>query len=156
MYYSITRNIKEIKYVLNNLCEDTVVELVKLFGNNYKFKTFCLIRALNKKYIIKLKHTNEPVGLFGLIPQSDDSAGIFLLTTNNLHKGNMITFLKGAKRQIEDWQSEYKLIMDSCYKKNEIIKKWLRLLGFKASIYQNDDFQVYYKGDITVISDQWK
>lgn len=148
MYASISRNTKEIKYVLNNLCDDTVLELVKLFGNGYKFKTFCLIRALNKKYIIKLKHTNEPVGLFGLIPQSNNTAGIFLLTTDNLHKGNLITFLRSAKRQIEDWQSEYKLIMDSCYKKNETIKKWLRLLGFKASVYQDDDFQVYYKGDI--------
>lgn len=148
MYASISRNTKEIKYVLNNLCDDTVLELVKLFGNSYKFKTFCLIRALNKKYIIKLKHTNEPVGLFGLIPQSNNTAGIFLLTTDNLHKGNVITFLRSAKRQIEDWQSEYKLIMDSCYKKNETIKKWLRLLGFKASVYQDDDFQVYYKGDI--------
>lgn len=148
MYASISRNTKEIKYVLNNLCDDTVLELVKLFGNNYKFKTFNIIRALSKKYIIKLKHTNEPVGLFGLIPQSNNTAGIFLLTTDNLHKGNVITFLRSAKRQIEDWQSEYKLIMDSCYKKNETIKKWLRLLGFKASVYQDNDFQVYYKGDI--------
>lgn len=148
MYASISRNTREIKYVLNNLCDDTVLELVKLFGNNYKFKTFNIIRALGKKYIIKLKHTNEPVGLFGLIPQSNNTAGIFLLTTDNLHKGNVITFLKGAKRQIEDWQSEYELIMDSCYKKNETIKKWLRLLGFKASVYQDNDFQVYYKGDI--------
>lgn len=148
MYASISRNTREIKYVLNNLCDDTVLELVKLFGNNYKFKTFNIIRALGKKYIIKLKHTNEPVGLFGLIPQSNNTAGIFLLTTDNLHKGNVITFLKGAKRQIEDWQSEYELIMDSCYKENETIKKWLRLLGFKASVYQDNDFQVYYKGDI--------
>ena len=81
MYASISRNTREIKYVLNNLCDDTVLELVKLFGNNYKFKTFNIIRALGKKYIIKLKHTNEPVGLFGLIPQSNNTAGIFLLIT---------------------------------------------------------------------------
>ncbi len=153
MYASISRNTKEIKYVLNNLCDDTVLELVKLFGNNYKFKAFNLIRALSKKFVIKLKKTNEPVGLFGLIPQSDNTAGIFLLTTDKLHEGNLITFLKGAKKQIEEWQTEYKLIMDSCYKKNETIKKWLILLGFKPSVYQDDSFQVYYKGDIGLYND---
>ncbi len=152
MYSTITRNTREIKYVLNNLCEATAIELEKIFGNNYRFKVYNLIRALAKKYVIKLKKTGEPVGLFGLIPQNNDSAGIFLLTTNNLHKGNIITFLKGAKKQIEDWGLEYKLIMDSCYKQNEIIKKWLILLGFKPSGYQDDDFQVYYKGDIGLYS----
>lgn len=148
MYSAITRNTREIKQVLNNLCDDTVIELVKTFGKDYKRQTFAILRRLSKKYVIRLKQTNEPVGLFGLIPLNDDSAGIFLLTTDNLHKGNLITFLKQAKYQVEVWQEEYKLIMDTCYKKNKTIKKWLRLLGFKPSVYQDDNFQIYYKGNI--------
>ena len=92
MYSAITRNTREIKQVLNNLCDDTVIELVKTFGKDYKRQTFAILRRLSKKYVIRLKQTNEPVGLFGLIPLNDDSAGIFLLTTDNLHKGNLITF----------------------------------------------------------------
>lgn len=150
MYAERIRNLREVRTVLDNLCDDTVLELEKLFGKNYKNKTFQIIRAIKaERYIIKLKNTNEPVGVFGLIPVNDNSGGIFLLTCDNLHKGNLITFLKSARIQTDKWCEQYKLIMDSCYKKNETIKKWLRLLGFKPSEYQDNDFQVYYKGNLS-------
>ena len=146
--YKTKVNEDELRYVINNLCNDTVVELKKMFGDNYKEIVFKEIGQLTTKYLIKLKKKNEPVGTFGLIPQGQASAGIFLLTTNNLHNGNVITFLKCAKKQIEEWLHNYDLIMDRCYKKNLTIQKWLKLLGFKPSKYQDNDFQVYYKGDI--------
>lgn len=148
MYATSSYNFKSVKYVLDNLCNDTSLELKIIFGHNYKLKVFNLIRALSVRYLIRLKKTDEPVGIFGLIPQNENTAGIFLLTTDNLHNGNIITFLRSAKKQINEWSNDYKLIMDSCYKKNETIKKWLKLLGFIPSNYQNDDFQIYYKGNI--------
>ena len=148
MFSEYAENESEINHVIENLCDDTVLELHTMFGDEYK-KIVCEeIRQLTTKYLIKLKETNEPVGLFGLLPQGINSAGVFLLTTDNLHKGNVITFLKRAKQQIDEWFEDYDLIMDRLYKKNQTIKKWLRLLGFKPSEFQNDDFQVYYKGDI--------
>lgn len=148
MYGLIADDTKEIKYVLDNLCNETVSELEIIFGDGYKTKTYNLIKTLSEKFVIKLKKTNEPCGLFGLIPQGENAAGIFLLTTDKLHEGNLITFLKGSKRQIEQWNTKFKLIMDSCSKKNETIKKWLVLMGFKPSHYQDDNFQIYYRGDI--------
>lgn len=148
MYSELAKSEQEIKHVLENLCDDTVLELTKIFGQNYEKDVFNQIKQLTTKYLIKLKSTGEPVGLFGLIPQNTNSAGIFLLTTDKLHNGNVITFLRRAKAQIEQWLNEYDLIMDYCYKKNLTIQKWLRLLGFKPSEYQDNDFQVYYKGNI--------
>ena len=145
--------ISDVETVLDNLCEDTKTELKKIFNSSensdYLCKTFDTIRH-SDIYIIKLRHDNEPVGLYGLIPQDNESAGIFLLTTDNLHKGNIITFLKGARKQIDQWSKEYKLIMDNCYKQNKTIQKWLKLLGFKPSEYQDEDFQIYYRGDISL------
>jgi hypothetical protein len=149
MYCELTHDKDVVFSVLNNLCEDTVIELKAIFGDDYVNKTWVTINK-NKMYLIRLKCSNAPVGLFGLISlkKYKKSAGIFLLTTDDLHKGNMFTFLKCAKKQVDSWADEYDLIMDNCYKKNLKIKKWLKLLNFKPSEYQDDDFQIYYRGNI--------
>ena len=107
-----------VEAVLDNLCEDTKTELKKIYktseDSNYLEQTFQAIKD-SEIFVVKLQKTNEPVGLYGLIPQDNESAGIFLLTTDNLHKGNIITFLKGTKKQVEEWSKTYKLIMDNCY-----------------------------------------
>ena len=148
MYSERLNDTKTVKEVLKNLCTDTKKELIKIFGDNYFSEVYQKIQA-TEIFVIRLKKTNEAVGLFGLIElKKSSTAGIYLLTTDKLHSGNIITFLKGAKKQINLWSKQYNLIMDNLYKKNETIKKWLVLLGFKPSQYQNDDFQIYYKGDI--------
>ncbi len=140
-----------IEAVLNNLCEDTKKELKKIYSENSDYLNSVFEAIKNTDiYLIRLKSNNEPVGIYGLIPQENNSAGIYLLTTDNLHKGNVITFLKQAKKQVNEWLKDYKLIMDNCYKQNETIKKWLTLLGFQPSEYQDEDFQIYFKGDLSL------
>lgn len=149
MYSEKTTNLPEIKKVIDNLCNDTTLELKLIFGSEYHEKIFEAIKNTDN-FIIRLKKTKEPVGLFGLIEFDEYSAGIYLLTTDKLHNGNIVTFIRQAKIQIGLWSEKYKLIMDNCYKQNMIIKKWLKLLGFKPSEYQDKDFQIYYKGDINL------
>ncbi len=140
-----------VEAVLNNLCEDTKKELKKIYSENFDYLNSVFEAIKNTDiYLIRLKSNNEPVGIYGLIPQENNSAGIYLLTTDNLHKGNVITFLKQAKKQVNEWLKDYKLIMDNCYKQNETIKKWLTLLGFQPSEYQDEDFQIYFKGDLSL------
>ena len=148
MYAMYADDKHEIEYVMDNLCDDTVIELKKMFGEDYKQTVINEINKVTDKYVIKLKKTSEPVGLYGFIHVNENAAGIYLLTTANLHKGNIITFLKEAKKQIKIRSKQYGVIMDSLYKKNTVIKKWLKLLGFKPSKYENEDFQIWYKGDI--------
>lgn len=150
MYAEQVKKSKEVSFVLNNLCADTEKELIANFGNDYKNYVINELKRLQRKYfVIKLKANNEPVGIYGLIPVKKRVAGIFLLTTDNLHKGNVIGFLRGCKKQIDLWQKDYDLIMDLQFKENETVKKWLKTLGFQASeLYQNDNFQVYYRGNI--------
>lgn len=143
------RSIHTVEYVLENLHKDTVAELKKKYGEKYALPTFEAIRE-SEIFVIRLKSTREPVGLYGLIEQENNSAGIFLLTCQNLHKGNLITFLKRARKQINEWSEEYKLIMDNCDKNNKTIIKWLTLLGFKPAPYQDEDFQIYFKGDLSL------
>lgn len=142
-------SIQTVEDVLENLCEDTVTELKKIYGKDYIRKTFENIKD-TEIFIIRLKSNNEPVGLYGLIPEGEQSAGIYLLTTKNLHNGNVITFLKEARKQVKKWSEEYKLIMDNCYKQNKTIQKWLSLLGFQPSEYQDNDFQIYFIGDLSL------
>lgn len=146
-------SIQIVEYVLENLCKDTVKELVKIYGKDYLKQTFQAITD-TEIFVIKLKNNNEPVGLYGIIPLENNSAGIYLLTTDNLHKGNIITFIKGARKQVKEWQKQYKLIMDNCYKQNKTIKKWLTLLGFQPSVYQNKNFQIYYIGDLSLYQEE--
>lgn len=153
MYCEKVTNLKEVRHVLEKLNKEAQAELKKLFGNDYKNVAFQIIRAVkNEKYLIRLAKTNEPVGVFGIIPQgvneADKVGGIFFLTTDNLHKGNKIKLLKGAKRQIAIWEKEYSLIMDSCHKDNKTVAKWLHLLGFKPSKFEDNSIQIYYKGNI--------
>lgn len=143
------KSINTVERVLETLHKDTVAELKKKYGESYISQTFEAIRE-SEIFVIRLKSTREPVGLYGLIEVSEKSAGIFLLTSENLHKGNLITFLKEARNQVNEWSKEYKLIMDCCDKQNKTIIKWLTLLGFKPSQYEDEKFQVYYKGDLSL------
>lgn len=151
--YSLTED--NLRFVIDNLCMDAVTELKALFGTFYKVETFDYLKSAKYKYLIRLKSNNEIVGIFGILPQNPDTGGIFLLTTDNIHNGNIITFLRGAKKQIKLWEKDFKLIMDSCYKQNLIVKKWLELLGFKPSEkYQDKYFQIYYKGDLSLFKNE--
>lgn len=147
MYSQKAISVKEIRYVLDRLNPEAVSELKTLFGESYKKNAFQIIRAVTNKHIIKLEKTNEPVGVYGIIPMKQKNiCGIFFLTTENLHKGNKIKLLREAKKQIEIWGTRYETIMDSCHKSSETIKKWLTLLGFKPSGWEDNDIHVYYKG----------
>ncbi len=147
MYSQRATSIKDIRYVLDNLNPEAVYELKTLFGESYKKNAFQIIRATTIKNIIKLKDTNEPVGVYGLIPMKNPKhCGIFFLTTNNLQKGNITKLLREAKKQIAIWETQYETIMDSCHKSSETIKKWLTLLGFKPSGWEDNNIHVYYKG----------
>lgn len=49
MYGLIADDTKEIKYVLDNLCNETVSELEIIFGDGYKTKTYNLIKTLSER-----------------------------------------------------------------------------------------------------------
>lgn len=152
MYQEPLTKLQELKYILERLNKEAIAELKKLLGNDYKNEAFRLIKSNSvEKFVIKLVNTNEPVGLYGIMSanKSSSAAGIFFLSTDNLHKGNKIKLLRGAKKQISVWEKKYKLLMDSCHRDNKTVMKWLSLLGFKPSEFFDDDIQIWYKGDIS-------
>lgn len=147
MYSQPLKKYSDFLKVILNLSPKTEEEVKRLYGSNY---TYALVQELfdTEMHVIKLVENNEPVGVYGVKELKKNSAGIFLLTTDKLHNGNMIKFLREAKKQIILWEQQYDLLMDNCYKRNKTIIKWLTLLGFKPSIYEDNYFQIYYKGNI--------
>ena len=144
-------NKREIEDVLNNLHKKTKEELTLFLGEDYKEKTIDTIFYSKRRYLIKLAD-NSIVGVFGVIEHAKNAAGIFLLTKDKL-QGHKINFIRQAKKVINIWEKEYDLLFDCCYIKNEKIKKWLLMLGFKASEHKINDFRVYYKGNKELISE---
>lgn len=142
---------KEIEDVLDNLHFKTEEELFMSFGIAFKDSILKEIKKTKRKYLIK-KPDGKNAGLFGVIEYNRNAAGIFLLTKNEL-EGYKINFLRQAKRVVDTWAKEYKLLFDCCLEENKKIQKWLLLLGFKPSCYIENGFRMYYKGDVKILAE---
>ena len=148
MYIDYLPEAVEIEVVLNNLSELTKVELIKAFGEDYKNLIINLLPFTKYTYLIKLKADNSAVGMFGLVEETPDRAGIFFLSTDEMYKGNMIKLIRTSKTIVDEWLKEYKVLLDDCHQDNEKVMKWLCLLGFKPTgKIKEGCFFEYYKGD---------
>ena len=148
MYIDYFPEAVEIELVLDNLSELTEKELIKGFGKDYKTKMINILSLSKCIYLIKLKVDNAPVGIFGLIEETKEVAGIFFLSTDGLYQGNMIKLIRESKKVVDEWLKEYKVLLDDCHLKNEKVMRWLCLLGFKPTgEIKEGGFATYYKGD---------
>lgn len=152
MYIDANVSFDETCMLLSKLCNKAKEVLEALYGKDFVSIVANQIIEGPEKAFIRLKSTDEAVGIFGLTDQGDKVGGIFLLTTDNLCKGNMTTLLRGAKKQIREWERSYDLLLDNSCKKNTHIQKWLKLLGFKPSDLQDENFRIYYKGNLSLYS----
>lgn len=151
MYKTDKVQINDIAYVLDNLSELTKDEIVYAFGIDFKNEILPKVYLAKESWLIKLKETDETVGVFGLIEETKDIAGVFFLTTKNLNKGNMIKLLRHAREVVEEWNKKYQLLLDDCFVENEKIVKWLHSLGFKAyPAEETGSFKTFYKGNLQV------
>ncbi len=147
MYIQNNVTFENLVYIVENLCKEAIEELELLFGQSYKTDGLNFLKKIPSENIklIRLKENNEAVAVFGIVAQDENSAGVFFLSTKNLLKGNMITFLKGTKSCIDEWNQGYKILLDSCCKKNKSVIKWLGFLGFVATNEEDENFQIYKK-----------
>lgn len=148
MYVDYLPEAVEIEVVLDNLSELTKAELIKAFGKDYKNSIINLLPFTKYTYLIKLKADNSAVGIFGLIEETPDRAGIFFLSTDEIYKGNMIKLIRTSKAVVDEWLKEYKVLLDDCHLDNEKVMRWLCLLEFKPTgKIKVGNFAEYYKGD---------
>jgi hypothetical protein len=148
MYIDFYPTIKDVEEVLDNLSELTKEEIIKSYGKDYKSKMKNIFCFANWVYLIRLKTDNKPVGIFGLIEETSEIAGIFFLSTDGIYQGNMIKLIRESKKVVDEWLKEYKVLLDDCYLENEKVKRWLHLLGFKPTgEIKEGGFATYYKGD---------
>ena len=133
MYIDYMPETSEILCLLDNLSELTKQELILSFGKNYKDKVINLLSISKCLYLIKSKSNNNAVGMFGLLEEDKKTAGIFFLTSDEIHQGNMIKLLKTSKVVIDEWLEDYEVLLDDCHKENIKVRKWLEFLGFKPN-----------------------
>lgn len=133
MYCVIANDLIEIEEIIEKLSGLTVEEAIIRFGNNWKKEVKTIINLAKEKFVIRLKNSNIPVGVFGLIEESEDVAGIFLLLSEEIKKGNMIHLIRESKKVVDDWSKNYKALLDDCHYENEKIIRWLMMLGFKPT-----------------------
>ena len=148
MYIDFYPSINDVYEVLDNLSELTKEELIKSFGEDYKSKMKNIFCFTTWVYLIRLKTDDRPAGLFGLIEETKEVAGIFFLSTDRIYQGNMIKLIRESKKVVDEWLKEYKVLLDDCYLENKKVMKWLCLLGFKPTgEIKEGGFATYYKGD---------
>ena len=147
MYIDSNVTFPDIIYIVKNLCNKAIDELKILFGESYKVDTLFFLTKISPEDIklIKLKQNKKPTAIFGIVKENEKTAGVFFLSTDDLYKGNMISFLKETREQINKWGKTYEVLLDSCYKKNKSVIKWLNFLGFEATNEEDNNFQIYMK-----------
>lgn len=133
MYCVIADDFIEIEEVIDKLIGLTVEELITRFGFEWKKEVKAIVNLAKEKYVIRLKENDEPVALFGIIEETQDIAGIFLLMSEEIKKGNMIHLIRQSKAIVDDWMKNYKALLDDCHFENEKIIRWLMFLGFKPT-----------------------
>ncbi len=150
MYLDNVNNGDE-EFVLNHLCKDAKKELAILFGDNFQFEVLARLKDVVHKFSIKLKKNDEVVAIFGLLEVEREIAGIYFLSTDNLKEGNFITLLRGSKKQIERWQKDFSLLLDTCLAENLSVINWLKFLGFSKIPTVEGKFELYGRGNLLLV-----
>ena len=134
-----------VEEVIDKLIGLTVEELIIRFGFEWKKEVKAIVNLAKEKYVIRLKENDEPVGLFGIIEETQDVAGIFLLMSEEIKKGNMIHLIRQSKAIVDDWMKDYKALLDDCHFENEKIIRWLMFLGFKPTDEIKDNYFITFQ-----------
>ena len=144
------------KFILNNLREEDLCELITSKGENWFNETLETIKSSNT--IVLFIKTNRgkfvPIAMGGFEPCCDNgkdkTAIVWLLATKYIDKYKFI-FWKELRNYFKQEETKYTILFNFIYKTNFQAKNWLRLLGFKfdnpkpTNIYMPENFEFFYK-----------
>ncbi len=148
-------NIEEILFILNNLRNEDLEELLALYGKNWLNKTVLSLKDKNF-YILYGFSSNKTLipiamgGFWELFEQDKSIASVWLLTTKfvNINKS---AFWREVSSQIKEKSKKYNIMFNYIYKSNKEAKKWLKKLGFKfdnphpENLKLKEGFEFFYK-----------
>ncbi len=157
--YKTKASANDIKYILDNLRAEDREELEAAHGKSWNPIVFEKIIDCEDVNIGISEKTKNPVLMWGVVPEelparclcSDFFDGrkkeyigcIWLLSTNEIEQ-NYICFLKNAKKQMQIYEKEYKILCNQVHKANKGAINWLKWLGLKFKPY-TEDFMFFYK-----------
>lgn len=148
-------NQTDILFVLNNLRNEDLEEILALYGHNWLNKMLASLQ--DKKFYILYGFspykTLIPIAMGGFWELFDDDksiAAVWLLTTKFINI-NKSLFWREVSSQIYEKSKKYKIMFNYIYKSNNEAKKWLKKLGFKfdnphpENMKLKDGFEFFYK-----------
>jgi hypothetical protein len=130
-----------IIYILNNLKKEDELEMIEEFGANYK--EILKFECINSDEIQVIVDMNDlPIALFGCRKINNNTAEVCLLVTDEFSK-HFIYFIKQAKIYLNNWLETYSRLENYVYKTNKSTIKWLKLLGFNVTDYNEKKMYFY-------------
>lgn len=129
--YRTNKNSEDVKYILDNLREEDLEELLALWGASWREETLRNIMDTDFEVLLgKTKKGKKPVVMGGVWEVSEGIGCAWLLSTPEV-KNHRHCLLRELKRDVEKSKKKFKLIYNFIYKRNFEAKKWLRWLGFR-------------------------
>ena len=147
--------LKKCEFILNNLREEDLEELVALWGLNWKEKVIFSIKKLKVKFAFGRDECGNiiPIAMGGFQKISEENpkiACVWLLSTKYI-QSNKLSFMKVLRTHILASEKEYRILYNYIYKSNKKAKEWLLKLGFcfdnpkPNGLNVSEGFEFFYK-----------
>ncbi len=151
--YQVTKNEKDVQYILDNLRLEDMLELHAIYGNNYKeIVKNNIMKTTSAVHIAKIEG-DIPIAMGGVCetcPDDKEIAGVWLLSTEEV-KRHQTSVLRAIKRVIDEADEKYRLTYNFIYEKNHRAKRWLKWLGYRfdnprpAGVKMPSGFEYFYR-----------
>lgn len=143
-------NEKDVKYILDNLRKEDVLEVQAVHGENWKEIELNEILNTDSYTVIGADENNTPICIGGLYEVSDGVGVVWFLSTDDIKK-HKLSMLKHLQKEFESFDKDYWFLYNLIYKSNNLAKNWLKWIGFKFDMTKPvgmnipDDFEFFYR-----------
>lgn len=150
MLLRCSKNMKDVRFIIEHLRNEDKAELKALFKRNWKKKVLKIIKKTNTYTVIGKDKNNIPIvmGGYSALSQNKNVAGVWFLVTDEV-KNHKLAMLYELKKEFEYYDTKFGLTYNILYKSNKASKKWLKWLGFRfksiLKIKIPKDFELFYR-----------
>jgi len=132
--YRKEKNEADVLYILEHLRNDDLEECKAIHGDNWKEKVFNDIIKTNFDVLMGIRKDGDiPVCMGGAWHLEKDPEGVgvvWMLCTDEV-TNHKICLLRELKKEFKKYDSEFWLLYNQIYCKNEFAKNWLKWIGFR-------------------------
>lgn len=154
MLYRKAKNEKDVLYILDNLRQEDLEEVIAIHGENFKEKVFEQIMKTDFEILMGINSDNDiPVCMGGAwhLEQDEDGVGVVWMLCTDEIVNHKITLIRELKKEFKKYDEKFWFLYNFIYKKNFFAKNWLKWMGFKfdlakfSALNLPDDFEFFYR-----------